>query len=57
MECFASGIRRRGFIRREKHDTILDVGCAGGRNVRKLAAIATDGKVQVIDDSEERKLR
>jgi hypothetical protein len=57
MECFASGIRRRGCIRREKHDTILDVGCAGGRNVRKLAAIATDGKVQVIDDSEEGKLR
>jgi ubiquinone/menaquinone biosynthesis C-methylase UbiE len=37
----------------EKHDTILDVGCGGGRTVRKLAALATAGKVYGIDHSEE----
>jgi ubiquinone/menaquinone biosynthesis C-methylase UbiE len=37
----------------EKHDTILDVGCGGGRTVHKLAAIATEGKVYGIDYSEE----
>ncbi|MBZ5538319.1 MAG: class I SAM-dependent methyltransferase [Acidobacteriia bacterium] len=37
----------------EKHDTILDVGCGGGRTVRKLAALATEGKVYGIDHSEE----
>lgn len=37
----------------EKHDTILDVGCGGGRTVRKLAAIATEGKVYGVDHSEE----
>ncbi|MGB7620860.1 MAG: class I SAM-dependent methyltransferase [Terriglobia bacterium] len=37
----------------EKHDTILDVGCGGGRTVRKLAAIATQGNVYGIDHSEE----
>jgi SAM-dependent methyltransferase len=36
----------------EKHHTILDVGCGGGRTVRKLAAIATEGKVHGIDHSE-----
>jgi SAM-dependent methyltransferase len=36
----------------EKHDTILDVGCGGGRAVRKLAALATEGKVYGIDHSE-----
>jgi ubiquinone/menaquinone biosynthesis C-methylase UbiE len=36
-----------------KHDTILDVGCGGGRTVSKLAAIATKGKVCGIDYSEE----
>jgi ubiquinone/menaquinone biosynthesis C-methylase UbiE len=35
------------------HDTILDVGCGGGRTIRKLAAIATDGKIYGIDHSEE----
>ena len=34
-------------------DTILDVGCGGGRTVSKLAAIATQGKVYGIDYSEE----
>jgi ubiquinone/menaquinone biosynthesis C-methylase UbiE len=33
-------------------DTILDVGCGGGRTIAKLAAIATAGKVYGIDYSE-----
>jgi len=37
----------------EKHCTILDVGCGGGRTVSKLAAIATQGKVYGIDYSED----
>ena len=37
----------------EKHYTILDVGCGGGRTVSKLAAIATHGKVCGVDYSEE----
>jgi ubiquinone/menaquinone biosynthesis C-methylase UbiE len=37
----------------KKTDTILDVGCGGGRTVNKLAAMATDGKVHGIDYSEE----
>jgi SAM-dependent methyltransferase len=37
----------------EKHDTILDVGCGGGRTVSKLAAIATQGKVYGVDFSRE----
>jgi ubiquinone/menaquinone biosynthesis C-methylase UbiE len=36
-----------------KGDTILDVGCGGGRTVSKLAAIATEGKVYGVDYSEE----
>jgi len=36
-----------------KHDTILDVGCGGGLTVRKLAAIAAEGKVYGVDFSEE----
>ncbi len=35
-----------------KNDTILDVGCGGGRTVSKLAAIATQGKVYGVDYSE-----
>jgi len=35
------------------HDTILDVGCGGGRTVSKLAAVATQGKVHGVDYSEE----
>jgi len=34
-------------------DTILDVGCGGGRTLSKLAARATQGKVYGVDDSEE----
>jgi ubiquinone/menaquinone biosynthesis C-methylase UbiE len=36
----------------EKHCTILDVGCGGGRTVSKLAAAATQGKVYGVDFSE-----
>ena len=36
-----------------KHDTILDVGCGGGRTVNKLASIAIQGKVYGVDYSEE----
>jgi len=37
----------------KRTDTILDVGCGGGRTVNKLAAMASDGKVHGIDYSEE----
>lgn len=37
----------------EKHFTILDVGCGGGRTISKLAAAATQGKVYGVDYSEE----
>jgi ubiquinone/menaquinone biosynthesis C-methylase UbiE len=37
----------------EKHYTILDVGCGGGRTVGKLAAITAQGKVYGVDFSEE----
>ena len=32
-------------------DTVLDVGCGGGRTIGKLAAIAREGKVYGIDHS------
>jgi ubiquinone/menaquinone biosynthesis C-methylase UbiE len=35
----------------EKSDTILDIGCGGGRTVRKLAARAAEGHVYGIDYS------
>ena len=35
-----------------KQDTILDVGCGGGATIRKLAAMATEGKVYGVDYSE-----
>jgi ubiquinone/menaquinone biosynthesis C-methylase UbiE len=37
----------------EKHFTILDVGCGGGRTIDKLAAIATQGKVYGVDYADE----
>ena len=37
----------------ERHFTILDVGCGGGRTVSKLATITTQGKVYGIDHSDE----
>jgi ubiquinone/menaquinone biosynthesis C-methylase UbiE len=42
-----------GHISVRDHDTILDVGCGGGRTVSKLAAMATQGKVCGVDYSEE----
>lgn len=36
----------------ERHYTILDVGCGGGRTVSKLAAMAAQGKVYGVDFSE-----
>ena len=41
------------YISIEKHYTILDVGCGGGRTVHKLAGIAVEGKVYGIDLSED----
>lgn len=37
----------------KKTDTILDVGCGGGRTISKLAELASEGKVHGIDYSEE----
>ncbi|HSK45718.1 MAG TPA: class I SAM-dependent methyltransferase [Candidatus Binatia bacterium] len=37
----------------DKHSTILDVGCGGGRTVSKLAANASQGKVYGVDFSKE----
>jgi SAM-dependent methyltransferase len=34
-----------------KDDTVLDVGCGGGRTVSKLAAMATQGRVYGVDFS------
>jgi ubiquinone/menaquinone biosynthesis C-methylase UbiE len=42
-----------GYVHIEKHFTILDVGCGGGRTLSKLAAQAGEGKVYGIDHSEE----
>jgi SAM-dependent methyltransferase len=42
-----------GHVSVRKDDTILDVGCGGGATVRKLAGIATEGKVHGIDYSAE----
>ena len=36
-----------------QNDTMLDVGCGGGRTVSKLAAAATQGKVYGLDYSDE----
>lgn len=37
----------------DKHYTVLDVGCGGGRTVSKLATTAVEGKVYGIDFSDE----
>ena len=37
----------------QNRDTILDVGCGGGKTVARLAAVATEGRVYGIDYSEE----
>jgi ubiquinone/menaquinone biosynthesis C-methylase UbiE len=41
-----------GRISIQKHFTILDIGCGGGRTIAKLAAAATQGKVYGVDYSE-----
>jgi ubiquinone/menaquinone biosynthesis C-methylase UbiE len=37
----------------KKTDTILDIGCGGGRTIHKLATMASQGKVHGIDYSED----
>jgi ubiquinone/menaquinone biosynthesis C-methylase UbiE len=37
----------------QEHDTVLDVGCGGGRTISKLAAKTTHGKVYGVDHSGE----
>ena len=37
----------------KKTDTILDIGCGGGRTISKLATMASNGKVHGVDYSEE----
>ncbi len=37
----------------QKHFTILDVGCGGGRTIQKLAALATEGIIYGVDYSGE----
>lgn len=37
----------------KRRDTVLDVGCGGGRTIKKLAAMAAQGKVYGVDYSEE----
>lgn len=39
-------------VRIDKHYSILDVGCGGGRTIQKLAALATDGRVCGVDYSD-----
>jgi ubiquinone/menaquinone biosynthesis C-methylase UbiE len=53
MNARHSGVTDWGLshISVEKHFTILDIGCGGGRTVRKLAAVATEGKVYGVDYS------
>lgn len=42
-----------GQVAIQKHYTILDVGCGGGRTVSKLATLAGEGKVYGVDYSPE----
>jgi SAM-dependent methyltransferase len=53
MNARHSGVTDWGLahISVEKHFTILDVGCGGGRTVSKLAVLATEGKVFGVDYS------
>ena len=37
----------------KKTDTILDIGCGGGRTIHKLAAMASAGKVYGVDYSDD----
>ena len=38
-----------GQVQIERHFTILDVGCGGGRTIQKLAAMASEGAVYGVD--------
>jgi ubiquinone/menaquinone biosynthesis C-methylase UbiE len=51
MNISHSGVTDGGLnhVRVEKHFTILDVGCGGGRTIQKLAALATEGMVYGVD--------
>ena len=53
MNISHSGLTDWGLshVRIEKQFTILDVGCGGGRTIRKLAALATEGMVCGVDYS------
>jgi SAM-dependent methyltransferase len=53
MNARHSGVTDWGLsqISIEKHFTILDIGCGGGRTVSKLAEVATEGKVYGLDYS------
>lgn len=53
MNARHSGVTDWGLsqISVKKQFEILDIGCGGGRTVRKLAAIATQGKVYGVDYS------
>jgi len=42
-----------GHVSIASSDTILDIGCGGGRTISKLAATATQGKAYGVDHSEE----
>jgi len=54
MNISHSNVTRWGLshISINKNDTILDIGCGGGKTVNTLAKIATEGKVYGIDCSE-----
>jgi ubiquinone/menaquinone biosynthesis C-methylase UbiE len=51
MNATHSGLTDWGLshVQIEKQFKVLDVGCGGGRTIRKLAAAATEGKVCGID--------
>jgi ubiquinone/menaquinone biosynthesis C-methylase UbiE len=53
MNVQHSGVTDWGLqhVRLDKRFTMLDVGCGGGATIRKLAAVATQGKVHGIDYS------
>ena len=55
MNASHSGVTDWGLthVAIEKHYTILDVGCGGGRTISKLANAAPEGKVYGVDYSEE----
>lgn len=54
MNVSHSGLTDWGLthVRVGRTDTILDVGCGGGRTVQKLAARAPDGRVAGVDYSD-----